>query len=1106
MTTQVGQVINNRYRLEALLGDGGMGTVYRAYDQNLGRQISIKFMHAHFARREEFRARLEQEARTTAQLSHPSIVQIYDFGESEAGLFIAMEYVDGGSLREHLQRLQKMGKYLPLNQSLQIAAQIAEALHYAHRRGIIHRDVKPGNIILKRLPEADKTNEQPFRALLTDFGLVKLQEGSTMTQSGTTLGTPVYMSPEQCVGQKLDGRSDIYALGVVLYELVTNRLPFTYQSLSEALASHSRGDLPTLPRKLRPELPPFVDGLLLKILAKKPEDRFANGAELARLLRAAMAATAQLDEQATQIMSRHESSILEQVSQPPAGFELHIQTPDYPDTIIPLSRAVVTLGRQPDNHVVLPDEGVSRYHAHLKATPLGWELVDLGGLNGTWLDDRLLNPHEAAAIVPGSEVRIGPYKMTLVGPELATPEAILSHLPSPTSTERPLSTPTSRPTPTTSSLPLGLFLATDSFEVEPGQSITITAEVVNRTSINDRVSLRVQGLPAHWVTSPPEFVSVPAGETVAIDVTVRPPRQSSTPTGRQRFRLTLTAQRHDELQVGASASLQIKPFMAFEARLGGDQLRVPGVATVFIGNTGNVAADFSLVARDRQNRIRFRGERGRIRLYPDQEAQVELELEPRQQKVFGSRELYLFDVEVASSAGGRQLLSGEAKGATLLPAWASYVGLFVITFSCIVLLVALLIGFDRFFFGTTVTVDTPATQTAVAFEATRLAELALTPDPTPVTGLPPWEVDSDGDGLSDYQESILGTDPNNPDTDGDGISDWEEVFIYGTDPLKWDTDGDLLPDGDEIFVYGTDPTNPDTSGDGILDGVAVAQGLNPLLRHVTASPTPTFTPGPTATDTPIVTPSITPTPTETGTPTPTFTPSPSPSVTSTPSPSPTPTATGTPTVTPTASSTPTITPTPTSTPLPPLEIGCVATPPTIDGVFDILQWGSMVAQFQPEDNGSRQVQVYFVRDATHLYLAFLINDPTSDPSDSLRLYFDTTNNGGDPDTSDRAFQIGRDGSTNISAGIGSNSDGQNWNPGYTSNNWEAAVGETAGDQWVVEVAIHAAVEMGALADVFGLMVQVLYTGEMAVWPDDASFVDADTWHPIQNVTCPANGD
>jgi len=245
MTTIIGQTIGNRYRLDALLGDGGMGTVYRAYDLNLDRHVAIKLMHSHFARQEEFRRRLEQEARTAAQLDHPSIVRVYDFGDSDLGLFIAMEYVDGGSLRDHLRRLQRLQKFLPLTQSLQIALQIAEALDYAYRRrAIIHRDVKPGNIILKRLSRPDEAGSQPFRALLTDFGLVKLQEGVSFTQSGATVGTPTYMSPEQCEGRELDGRSDLYSLGVVLYELVTNQLPFTFQTLSEAIATHQRGIRP----------------------------------------------------------------------------------------------------------------------------------------------------------------------------------------------------------------------------------------------------------------------------------------------------------------------------------------------------------------------------------------------------------------------------------------------------------------------------------------------------------------------------------------------------------------------------------------------------------------------------------------------------------------------------------------------------------------------------------------------------------------------------------------------------------------------------------------------------------------------------------------------
>lgn len=175
----------------------------------------------------------------------------------------------------------------------------------------------------------------------------------------------------------------------------------------------------------------------------------------------------------------------------------------------------------------------------------------------------------------------------------------------------------------------------------------------------------------------------------------------------------------------------------------------------------------------------------------------------------------------------------------------------------------------------------------------------------------------------------------------------------------------------------------------------------------------------------------------------------------------------------------------------------------MDGVFNLgTEWnGAPLFQFMPEGNPGRLVQVYAARDAGRLYMAFLINDDANDPTDSLRIYFDTTGNGGDPDTADRFIQVTRDGSKSLWAGIGSNSDGAEWNSNYTSTNWTATVGEAGGGQWVVEVEINTAAEMAALSDPFGLMTQVLYTGDLAVWPTGALSNLADTFEPIGNAFC-----
>lgn len=1107
MNSKIGRVINNRYELQSLLGDGGMGAVYRAHDRNLNRQVAIKLMHEQYARQAEFRNRLIQEAQTAAQLDHPSIVRIFDFGSSEDGLFITMEYVDGGSLRAHLRRLQQDQKYLPLAQGLQIGSHIALALDYAHRRGIVHRDVKPGNIILKRLTRADKPGEQPFRAVLTDFGLVKLTEGSDMTRTGMTLGTPTYMSPEQCEGGQLDGRSDLYALGVALYELFTNRLPFSFQSLTEAMTAHRKGTMPPPARQVRQDIPPIIDTLLAKLLAKNPDDRYATGADLDAALHSAMIS---LEGAPTRVLTQ-ESDILARVSDPPPGYELLIDTPGHPPSRVQLTQAVITLGRNADNDIVLPAEGVSRHHARLQATPLGWEVLDLGGINGTFLNDRRLRTDDPTPIAPAMRLRIGPYELSLVGPEVTHYEsdhtAAAGAPPAqPTAVTLGRTTPAAELAPEPAEEPLAIFLSQETLTVEPGRRTTLNVEVVNRGAAADRVTIRVQGIPQDWVSTPGEFVDLPAGATTQIPVIIRPPRHRTTPTGRQRVRLELVSQRYRQLRVGVGLSLMLTGFVAFEAGLSSNQIRLPDTVGVTIENTGNMPGEFSVTVRDPLRALKVQGERGRIRLPGGQVTTVNLDFAARQQSWVGGGEIYNFEVDVASQAGGRVTLNGQARTGAAVPMALWYTLLGVVVFCSVIAGMAFIFNLGGFW-----DVGRPrSTPTLPAIALTETA-VALTPtiDLTIIALTPQAGQDSDGDGLTDAQELAIGTDPFNPDTDGDGLTDGDEVFIYGTNPRDRDTDKDGLTDGEEVLIYRTDPLKWDTSGDGISDGMAVAMGLNPLVFHTPTptitpivSPMPSHTPGPpTATGTPqptwtpSSTPSITPTPTATLTP----------SQTPTPTNTPTATNTGVPTATPTETTTPLPTLTPTNTPLPNPQIACLAVPPTIDGVFSPVEWPpSPQIQFQPEGSvgPANLVQGFLGRNGNTLYMAWLINDPTNNPSDSLRLYFDTTGNGGDPDTSDRFFQIVRDGTLSVQAGIGSNSDGLDWNPGYSSSNWTAVIGEPGTAQWIVEVEIDIGAEMPALTNPYRMMAQVLFTGQMAIWPPAAISNNANTWQGVNWPSCP----
>jgi len=398
-----------------------MGVVYEGHDPALDRTVAIKTIDLAFAATEEvrksFAKRFLGEARASARLQHPSIVVVHDIGRDEAGvLFIALEYLRG----QTVEQLLGEGRQLDWRRAVDIARRIAEGLHCAHEAGIVHRDVKPSNVMV--LPSGETK--------ILDFGIAKLGDGH-LTASGQTFGSPAYMSPEQVAGEKLDGRSDIFSLGSVLYEMLTGRRPFDGKGLPQILAQVSEAQAAPV-RSQRPEIPEELAAILSRAMQKDPERRFRDAAAFARALSEvemeaddgfASTGTALSDDAEAKPPAESTLSSPEHTRQSvfpglrlPRGSRVSLAVVSGPGSggVHVMEKPRVTLGRAGAGataDIQLPDPEISRVHALVQCDGQSFQLQDVGSTNGTFLEGQRV---KTAPLTPQSEFRIGKTTLLLI--------------------------------------------------------------------------------------------------------------------------------------------------------------------------------------------------------------------------------------------------------------------------------------------------------------------------------------------------------------------------------------------------------------------------------------------------------------------------------------------------------------------------------------------------------------------------------------------------------------------------------------------------------------------------------------------------------------------
>ena len=604
MESLIGKTLGN-YRIESVIGTGGMGQVFRAVHIHLAREAAIKVLHANLAAEPGFQARFLKEARAIASLKHPNIVAVHDFGEQAGSLYLVMELIDGGSLRQLLLAQTTAQAGLPLWTGIDLVRQTADGLALAHTQGMVHRDIKPDNLLL-----SDTLGGNPV-IKITDFGLVRLAESGTMTATGMVLGTAAYMSPEQCQGVELDGRSDLYSLGVVLYEVATGYVPFQAKTLSAAVYHHVQV-APPPPRTVRPDLPLELEQIILRCLAKRPEERYRSAAELSSALRTVLANQATIKPNYVPARQPAPEQPAATVVQPKGRREAQVPPSSVGlDSVLPtasgvprirlhdqsgkvlqkvdLTAAGVTIGRAADNQLSYDSTELSRNHLRIQLEGQRVTVTDLGSSNGTYMEGIRLLPQVPQVWEGTQPLRLGSSLWLALEPASTPNQAA------------PVGPRSAR------SNQIGVALDSKTMTLTPGQPARCKVTLVNLEEIVDHISLAVAGVPAEWVEGTGKEVQLNPGAQATVVLTILVPQEPASRAGDYEVTISVRSRENPGDSGTVEATWTVLPFAAMS--VGISPLKASGRKQasyqVNLRNEGNAAGEFELSGFDEEGDLAF---------------------------------------------------------------------------------------------------------------------------------------------------------------------------------------------------------------------------------------------------------------------------------------------------------------------------------------------------------------------------------------------------------------------------------------------------------------------------------------------------------------------